>query len=796
MKYSVTGMTCAACSARVEKTVKSLKGVETCSVSLLTNSMEVVGEVLPSEVISAVNKIGYGASEYGKISTVEKDSFRSIKVKMILSLALVICLMYFSMGHMFKLPLPLFFYNNYLALAFLQFLLSTIVLVLNQRFFINGFKGILKGSCNMDTLVAIGSGSSFIYSIYLVFRMTMGENHIHGLYFDSAAMILTLISVGKMLEEHSKGKTTNALKALVSMKPKTATILLNGVEKVVDVDKVNVDDIFVVKPGESIPVDGILIEGFSTVDESALTGESVPIEKCVGKKVFAASVNKSGYMKCRATETGEDTTLAKIIKVVSDASASKAPIAKIADKISGIFVPTVISIALLTFFIWIFLNKNFSFAFERAISVLVISCPCALGLATPVAIMVGSGVAAKNGILFKNASALEESGRINTVVLDKTGTITKGKPEVTDIFSDNESLLLKYACSLEAKSEHPLGKAIVEIGKKRKIEIFETSNFLSYGGKGVSCNINGKTVYGGNYSFVKDIIKDAFFEKADEFAEEGKTPLYFCTDDEFLGIIAVADTIKEDSIETVKRFKDIGIKVIMITGDNVKTAKYISERVGIDDFKAEVMPEEKAHYINEFKKSGKVAMVGDGINDAPALTIADVGIAIGAGTDIAIESASVVLMNDKIIDAYNTIKIGKAVLKNIKQNLFWAFFYNCIGIPLAAGAFIHILSWELNPMFGAAAMSLSSFFVISNALRLNLINLNRRESKEMKKVVKIGGMMCGHCEARVKKLLEALPQVNEAVVSHEKGTAILSLNDTLSDEVIKKVIEDDGYIFG
>ncbi len=794
MKFHITGMSCAACSARIEKTVKALQGVDYCSVNLLTKTMDVRGSFEPDSIISAINKIGYGASLSDKEKSVSGDNMVNLKFRIILSVICVVVLMYFSMGHMINMPLPPYFLDNSMGIAILELLLSAFVLVLNQNFFINGFKGILRGVSNMDTLVSLGAGASFIYSVILVFRMCCGDDHVHGLYFESAAMIVTLISVGKLLEEYSKGKTTSAIKSLVSMKPKSATVIKNNIETVVDIDDVLKGDIFIVKPGDSIPVDGKILDGCSSVDESVLTGESIPVDKNIGDNVSAATINKSGYLKCIATNVGEETALAQIIKIVSDSTAGKAPIAKIADKISGVFVPTVISISAVTFIIWFLINKDFTFAFERAISVLVISCPCSLGLATPVAIMVGSGVAAKNGILFKNASALEEAGRIKTVVFDKTGTVTKGKPEVTDIFSDNEELLLRIAASMELKSEHPLGCAIVEEAKKRNIEFFDTFDFNAFHGKGISCTINDKRVYGGNLSFMPVKVEEKFIIKADEYSKVGKTPLFFSSDDDFLGLIALSDTLKDDSVETVTMFKQAGIRVHMLTGDNEKTAKYIAEKICVDDYKAEILPETKASCIKELKKIGKVAMVGDGINDAPALTVADVGIAIGAGTDIAIDSASIVLMNDNLIDVYNSIKIGKAVLKNIKENLFWAFFYNCIGIPLAAGVFIAIFSWEMNPMFGAAAMSLSSFCVVSNALRLNLIKINKKE-KKMKKVLKIGGMMCGHCEARVKKLLENLPQVDDAVVSYKKGTAVLTLNDSVSDDVIKKIIEDDGYKF-
>lgn len=797
MKFTVTGMSCAACSTRVENAVKKLDGIESCNVNLLTNSMQVEGKVSSESIIAAVEAAGYVAYEENiKKSDIEKPKKENLHfLRLFLSVLLVLFLMYFSMGHMIKLPLPSFFYNNDIAVALFQLILSAFVMIINQRFFINGFRDVFKGSFNMDTLVSLGSSASFIYSVYLTFRMTLGEDHLNGLYFDSAAMILTLISVGKMLEAYSKGKTTNAINALISLKPQKATVVKDGVEFVVDVDNVIVGDIFIIKPGESVPVDGVVVEGFSSVDESMLTGESISVDKNINDKVSAATINLSGFLKCKATHVGEETLLAKIIKTVSDASSSKAPIAKIADKVSGVFVPIVIFISIITFIIWYIISNDFSFSFERAISILVVSCPCALGLATPVAIMVGSGVAAKKGILFKTAQSLEFAGKINIVTIDKTGTLTKGKPEVTDIFSNEADKLLLYAYSVERKSEHPLARAIVKKAEQDNIQPLEIYDFIAHSGHGVSCVVNGKILRGGNIDFVLEDNNSLYLDKANEFSKEGKTPLLFSLDNELLGIIAVSDTLKEDSFQAIQALNNLNIKTVMLTGDNEVTASVIASKSGIKEFKASVLPQDKSAIINELKKAGNVAMVGDGINDAPALASSDIGIAVGAGADIAIDSADIVLMNSSLMDAYNAILIGKAVLKTIKQNLFWAFIYNCIGIPLAAGVFIPLFDWGLNPMFCAAAMSLSSFFVVTNALRLNLIKLDKKE-KKMKKVVKIGGMMCGHCEARVKKILETFPQVDEAIVSHKKGTAILSLNSELDDNEIKKIIENDGYSFG
>ncbi len=801
MKFDVTGMSCAACSARVEKAVSAVKGVNKCSVNLLTNSMEVSGDADADDVISAVSKVGYGARLQGQIS--EKavktdDAINKLVVQLVLSAVLSLILMYFSMGHlMLGLPVFEFFEGNYLALGILQMLLAASVMVINQRFFVNGFKGGIHGAPNMDTLVALGSGISFVYSLILLFEMTLGVNNIHSLYFESAAMILTLISVGKMLEAISKGKTTNAIKKLISLKPTQTTVIVNGEEKLISAENVKVDDIFVVRAGESISVDGTVIEGEAFVDESNLTGESLAVEKRAASNVSAGTMNKSGYIKCRATKVGEDTVLAQIIKTVMTASASKAPIAKTADRVAGVFVPAVIGISVITGIIWGALGYDLSFVLERAISVLVISCPCALGLATPVAIMVGSGVGAKHGILYKNASALEEAGRIKTVVLDKTGTITKGSFEVTSIIAKDESRLLQLAYSVESKSEHPLSKAVCKYAKEMGVSLLEPSEFKASVGRGVQGIADNTLVRGGNAEFMINEIGKENLEAAQALAKQGNTPLFFETEKEFLGIIAVADAVKETSRDAVRKLKKLGIKVVMLTGDNEITAKSIAQKVDIEDYKARVLPNEKAEIIRKLKQNSSVAMVGDGVNDAPALTEANLGVAIGAGSDIAIDSADVVLMNSDLNDAVGAFYLGKKVLKNIKENLFWAFLYNCIGIPLAAGIFIFNLGWQLTPMIGAAAMSLSSFCVISNALRLNFIKIKDiKKEKKMKKVVKIGGMMCGHCEARVKKLLEGFAQVDEAIVSHKNGTAILTLNDSLSDEEIKKAVEADGYTFG
>ena len=823
-QYDVKGMTCAACVSRVEKAVSSVSGVESCSVSLLTNSMAVEGIADEKEIIKAVEKAGYTASLKGKKveradSELKDTETPSILKRLGFSAVLLLVLMYFSMGAMmWGFPLPSFFEGNFVAQGLLQLLLALSVMIINKRFFVSGFKAVLHKSPNMDTLVALGSGASFLWSTYNLFMMTAASGeavhtYFHDLWFESAAMIVTLITVGKLLESRSKGKTTDALKALMRLAPKTATVEKDGKETVISVDELKKGDIFIVRPGESIPTDGIVTEGISAVDESALTGESIPADKTVGSKVSAGTINKSGYLKCEATRVGEDTTLSQIIKTVSDAAATKAPIAKVADKVSGVFVPAVLVIALITTVIWLLTGETLSFALARGISVLVISCPCALGLATPVAIMVGSGMGAKGGILFKTAASLEEAGRIETVILDKTGTITKGEPSVTDIvpFGVSEKELLEIAYSLEYKSEHPLALAVSRYAKEKGIKKEQAEDFTAFTGSGVYAEIKGKKAFSGNLKFIKDkssVSADAE-KKGTAFAEEGKTPLYFVFDGSLVGIIAVADKLKEDSKKGIEELYGMGIEVVMLTGDNEKTARAIGKEAGIENVISGVLPDEKEAVVRSFCQKGKTAMVGDGINDAPALTRADLGIAIGAGTDVAIDAADIVLVNSKLTDVSAAVRLGRQVLRNIHENLFWAFIYNASGIPLAAGVFISVFGWKLNPMFGAAAMSLSSFCVVSNALRLNLFNIhstkrdkkikhkNKRikEKKPMTKTVKIEGMMCPHCEARVKKILEQLPEVTEAVTSHTEGTAVLTLNADVSDEVLKGVIEADGYKF-
>ena len=827
-QYNVTGMSCAACSARVEKAVGQVEGVTSCSVSLLTNSMGVEGSASAQDIIKAVEEAGYGASEKGETKTtqstadpLEDKETPVLKKRLIYSLGFLVVLMYFSMGHMmWEWPVPEFFNHNHLALGLLQMILAAIVMIINQKFFINGFKGFIYKSPNMDTLVAMGSAAAFVYSTYALFVMSdalVHGNHeasmayMHEFYFESAAMILTLITVGKMLEARSKGRTTDALKSLMKLAPKTAVVEKNGEETEVSIEQVQKGDIFIVRPGENIPVDGIVIEGHSAVNESALTGESIPIDKEAGDLVSAATVNQSGFIKCEATRVGEDTTLSQIIQMVSDAAATKAPIAKVADKVSGIFVPAVITIAIITMMIWLLVGETIGFALARGISVLVISCPCALGLATPVAIMVGNGIGAKNGIMFKTAVSLEETGKMQIVALDKTGTITRGEPKVTDIVPANgvtERELLEMAFTLEQKSEHPLAKAILEYGKEQGIQAKEVEEFEALPGNGLSAVSEGDALYGGNATFIqtKAVLSSDMKYKSEALAEEGKTPLFFAKNEKVIGMIAVADIMKEDSPKAIKELQNMGIHVVMLTGDNERTARAIGKQVGVDEVIAGVLPEGKEQVIRRLQQKGKVAMVGDGINDAPALTRADMGIAIGAGTDIAIDAADVVLMKSKLSDVPAAIRLSRATLKNIHENLFWAFFYNIIGIPLAAGLWIPIFGWELNPMFGAAAMSLSSFCVVSNALRLNLLNIhdaskdkmrkeniNQVEGKEMKKSMKIEGMMCGHCSGRVKKVLEALPEVEIAEVSHEEGTAIVTLNAELSDEVLTKTVEDQDY---
>lgn len=852
-QYTVTGMSCAACSARVEKAVSKVDGVTSCSVSLLTNSMGVEGSATDAQIVEAVEQAGYGASP--KVTATESENDKAnnsleqlkaaqdalvdretpkLRNRLISSLIFLVVLMYFSMGHMmWGWPLPEFFNGNHVAMGLLQLLLTVAVMVINQKFFISGFKGLIHGAPNMDTLVALGSAASFGYSVYALFAMTAAQvkgdmdavmSYMHEFYFESAAMILALITVGKMLEAHSKGKTTDALKSLMQLAPKTATVVRDGVEQEISVDAVKKGDIFVVRPGENIPVDGEIIDGTTAVNESALTGESIPVDKQPKDAVSAATVNQSGFIKCRATRVGEDTTLSQIIQMVSDAAATKAPIAKIADRVSGVFVPAVITIAIITIIAWLIAGETVGFALARGISVLVISCPCALGLATPVAIMVGNGKGAKSGILFKTAASLEATGRTQIVALDKTGTITSGEPKVTDIVPDetffegtgnNAGKLLAIAASVEAKSEHPLAKAIMERAKTDEIAVAEVTDFSAVVGNGLTATLAGKMIKAGNLAFVSKFVKvsDDMRAKAVEFSKEGKTPLFFAADDRLCGIIAVADTIKEDSPEAVRQLKNMGIRVVMLTGDNEQTANAIGKQAGVDEVIAGVLPDGKEAVIRKLKKQGRVAMVGDGINDAPALTRADMGIAIGAGSDVAIDAADVVLMKSRLIDVPAAVRLSRATLTNIHENLFWAFFYNVIGIPLAAGLWYPLLGWKLNPMFGAAAMSLSSFCVVTNALRLNLCRVydpkhdrkatpdrknkankpNESEEKSMTKTMNIEGMMCGHCEARVKKALEALDAVSEAAVSHESGTAVVTLSSDISDEKLKETVEAEDY---
>lgn len=810
-QYNITGMSCAACSSRVEKAVSEVDGVTACSVNLLTNSMGVEGDAAEKDIISAVIKAGYGASKKTEFSgqtslkkadALEDKTFASIKKRLISSLCLLAILMYISMGHMmFSFPLPHFLEENHTATGIIQMLLAVSVMIINKKFFINGFRSVLHGAPNMDTLVALGSGTSFIWSVYSLFSEQASE-----LYFESAAMILTLISLGKLLEERSKGKTTNALKGLINLTPKTASVIRDEKEISVPVSEITVGSIFVVRPGESIPVDGVVTEGSSAIDESSLTGESIPVDKTVGDSVSAATVNQSGYIVCKATRVGEDTTISQVIKMVSDAAATKAPIAKIADKVSGVFVPLVVGIAVITFVVWIIFGKDIGFSLSRAISVLVISCPCALGLATPVAIMVGNGTGAKSGILFKTASSLESAGKTSIVVLDKTGTVTNGTPEVTDIIphETDEKDLLTTAYSLEKKSEHPLAKAIISKCEALDIKAFETENFISLTGKGLTAFHGKNNISGGNLDFIESQVNipQEAKNKINVLASQGKTPLMFSEGNKLLGIIAVADTIKEDSADAVKQLRKMGIRVVMLTGDNKKTAEAIGRSAGITEIIAEVTPDGKEKAIRQLMEQGTVAMVGDGINDAPALTRADTGIAIGAGTDIAIDAADIVLMKSRLSDVPAAIRLSRATLRNIKQNLFWAFIYNTFGIPLAAGLFIPLFGWELNPVFGAAAMSLSSFCVVSNALRLSKFSVHKskndkviktKERKTMNKTIIIEGMMCKHCEAHVKKTLEAMPQVVSAEVSHEKGTATVTLNEKIADEILKNAIEEQDY---
>ncbi len=831
-QYTVTGMSCAACSARVEKAVSKVPGVTACSVSLLTNSMGVEGTASQADIIKAVVDAGYGASVKGEETAAASVSYQAeeealadhetpiLKKRLLASLGFLMVLMYFSMGHMmWGWPVPAFFENNHVAMGLLQLLLAAIVMVINQKFFISGFRGLLHKAPNMDTLVALGSGASFVWSTYALFALSDAQlrgdmdgvmTYMHEFYFESAAMILTLITVGKMLEARSKGKTTDALKGLMKLAPKTAVVLRDGKETTVPIAQVRKGDVFVVRPGENIPVDGVVLEGSSAVNESALTGESIPVDKETGDLVSAATVNQSGFLRCEATRVGEDTTLSQIIKMVSDAAATKAPIAKIADRVSGVFVPAVITIAVLTTFGWLLLGETLGFALARGISVLVISCPCALGLATPVAIMVGNGMGAKNGILFKTAVSLEETGRVEIVALDKTGTITKGEPVVTDLLpaeGATEMELLSMAGSLEKKSEHPLAKAVLKKAEEEPVTISEVSEFTALPGNGLSGRLNGEELLGGNLTFISSrvTVSETIKKEAQTLAGEGKTPLFFAKGGRLAGIIAVADTIKEDSPKAVKELQNMGIHVVMLTGDNERTAKAVGAQAGVDEVIAGVLPDGKESVIRSLKSKGKVAMVGDGINDAPALTRADIGIAIGAGTDVAIDAADVVLMKSRLSDVPAAIRLSRATLRNIHENLFWAFFYNVIGIPLAMGVWIPLFGWQLNPMFGAAAMSLSSFCVVSNALRLNFFDMYRsdrdkkikekkkKETKTMEKTLKVEGMMCEHCEARVKKALEAVPGVESAVASHKDGTAVVTLSQDVPYETLKKAVEDQDY---
>lgn len=825
-KFNVTGMSCAACSSRVEKAVSKVEGVQSCSVSLLTNSMGVEGSASDESIIAAVEKAGYGASVAGaeKKQSAETDQLKDkdtpvLMHRLIASVGFLVVLMYISMGHMmWGWPLPAFFADNHIAMGLVQLLLCVIIMVINQKFFISGFKGLIHRSPNMDTLVALGSGASFVYSVYALFAMTDAQvkgnaelvmSYMHEFYFESAAMILTLITVGKMLEAHSKGKTTNALKALLNLAPKKATLLIDGKETEVTVDKVKKGDVFVVRPGESIPVDAEITDGSTAVDESTLTGESIPVDKVVGDTVSAGTINKSGFIKCSATAVGEDTALSQIIKMVSDAAATKAPVAKIADKVSGVFVPAVIVIALITIAVWLLCGQTVGYALARGISVLVISCPCALGLATPVAIMVGNGMGARKGILFKTAASLEETGKTQIAVLDKTGTITKGEPKVTDIipFEITENELLKYAYSIEAKSEHPLAKAVIAKAQEIGLVPYEITDFKAESGNGLSGEYNGEKIIGGSKKYISSLINisNDISSRADSLSEEGKTPLFFMKGDKLLGIIAVADVIKDESPQAIKQLQNMGIKVVMLTGDNERTAKAVGKLAGVDEVIAGVMPDGKEKVVAELKKQGKVLMVGDGINDAPALTRADIGMAIGSGTDIAIDAADVVFMKSKLTDVPVAVRLSRKTLRNIHENLFWAFIYNVIGIPLAAGVWIPLLGWQLNPMFGAAAMSLSSFCVVTNALRLNFFDItnpkkdrkikykSKKDDNAMTKTMKIDGMMCSHCEGRVKQSLEGLAQVSQAEVSHKKGTAIVTLTAEVSNDVLKKTVEDQGY---
>ncbi len=848
-KYMVTGMSCAACSARVEKAVSKVPGVESCSVSLLTNSMGVEGTASDADIMAAVQNAGYGAAPMdgagmgsapgnnggptgstagnavlSATSQMQEDMLADhetpvLKRRLFTSLGFLAVLMYLSMGHMmWGWPVPSFLSGNHVAMGLLQLLLTAIIMVINQKFFISGFRSLWHRAPNMDTLVALGSSAAFVYSTYALFAMTDAQvkgdmagvmHYMHEFYFESAAMILTLITVGKMLEARSKGKTTDALKGLMRLAPKSATVIRGGEEVSVSIDQVQKGDIFVVRPGENIPVDGIVTEGSSAVNEAALTGESIPVDKAAGDPVSAATINQSGFLKCQATRVGEDTTLSQIIRMVSDAAATKAPIAKVADKVSGVFVPAVIGIAIVTVIGWLLAGESIGFALARGISVLVISCPCALGLATPVAIMVGSGMGAKNGILFKTAVSLEEAGKVDIVALDKTGTITLGEPKATDILPAkgvSEAELLNLACALEQKSEHPLARAVLNMAQEKGMTPEEVTDFQALPGNGLTARRQGCALCGGNLAFIREKaqIPDAVRRQAEKLAEEGKTPLFFSEDGKLAGIIAVADVMKEDSPQAIREMQNMGIRVVMLTGDNERTAKAIGRQAGVDEVIAGVLPDGKESVIRSLKEKGKVAMVGDGINDAPALTRADIGIAIGAGTDVAIDAADVVLMKSRLSDVPAAIRLSRGTLRNIHENLFWAFFYNVIGIPLAMGVWIPLFGWKLNPMFGAAAMSLSSFCVVTNALRLNLFKIHdaskdkkrikkEKERKNMTKTMKIEGMMCGHCSGRVKKALEALPQVAGAEVSHETGTAVVTLSAEVADDVLKKAVEDQDY---
>ncbi len=823
-QFDVTGMSCAACSARVEKAVSKVPGVNSCSVNLLTNSMGVEGTASAEDIIAAVTAAGYGASEKGAAKSAAKpaadsqSAFRSMRTRLIASLAFLIILMYFSMGHMmWGFPLPPFLNGNHVAMGLVQLLLTAVVMVINQRFFISGFKALFRGAPNMDTLVALGSSAAFGYSTFVLFAMTDAQLHggaeaamkyMDEFYFESAAMILTLITVGKMLEARSRGKTTDALNSLMKLAPTSATVIRGGAEVEIPIEQLSVGDIFAVKPGESVPADGVITEGESAVNESALTGESIPVDKSAGDRVSAATINMSGYLRCKATQVGGDTALSKIIRMVSDASATKAPIAKLADKVSGVFVPVVIGISLVTIAVWLLCGQTVGYSLARGISVLVISCPCALGLATPVAIMVGSGVGAKNGILFKTAESLEQTGKVSVVALDKTGTITRGEPAVTDIIPAGVTRkeLLSAACALESKSEHPLAAAVMKLAEEESITPEPTGDFTALPGNGLSAVLNGSRVLGGSVKFISSQaeIPEDIRKECDRLSGEGKTPLCFARDGVLLGIIAAADVIKPESPEAVKQLRNMGIHVVMLTGDNQRTADAIGAQAGVDEVIAGVLPDGKEEVIRRLKSQGTVAMVGDGINDAPALTRADLGIAIGAGTDIAIDAADVVLMNSRLTDVPAAIRLSRASLRNIKENLFWAFIYNIIGIPIAAGVFVNLFGWSLDPMFGAAAMSLSSFCVVTNALRLNFVKVHNaahdrrihhkhKEEKTMEVTMKIEGMMCGHCEAAVKKALEAIPTVESAEVSHEKGTAVVKLSAETPFDVLKKAVEDKDY---